>query len=364
MVLENEIVSVDLKQNSYQIHIGKAEFERLSALVDDVVGRKHMIVITDKNVAEHYLETVVDKLSLVATKVDLIVVEPGEQSKCISKADSLWQQLIEFEADRSSVIVALGGGVVGDLAGWVAASFMRGIPFVQLPTSLMAQVDSSVGGKTGVNLPQGKNLVGSFHQPKLVLIQTSTLSTLDDANYHSGLAEVVKYGMIMDPTMFEFLENNVEPINNRDVETLIKVIAWCCRCKASVVGEDEREISGRRAILNYGHTFGHAFENVFGYGRYLHGEAIAIGMNCAARLAVDLGMINAEVAQRQEKLLRSLKLKHSCPEEKHDEIVQAMHSDKKSSDGLTSLILPTELGRVQVCKWPGDDIVKKALLEQ
>ena len=363
MTLENETVSVGLESNGYDIYIGPNQLERLGDLYKNQIGKRHAIVITDNNVAEHYLSEVLDTLRPVANRVDNLVVEAGEKSKSIQQCDDLWQKMMELKADRSSVVVALGGGVVGDLAGFVAAGFMRGIPFIQIPTSLMAQVDSSVGGKTGVNLPQGKNLVGAFHQPEFVLIQTTTLETLDDANFCAGMAEVTKYGMIMDTDFFEFLESNADKIVNRDEGVLRQMIATCCRCKARVVEEDERETTGRRAILNYGHTFGHAVESVFGYGSYLHGEAVAIGMRCAARLAETQGLISEEVVGRQNRLLDRVGLTHKLGAEKHDQILTAMKNDKKSAGGAPQLILPDRLGNVNLYDWPGDELVKTALVE-
>ena len=363
MVLENEIVSVALESNGYEIYIGRYELQRLAGLYHTALGDRHAIVITDNNVAVHYLPDVVQSLESVSKRVDSIVVSAGEPSKSLQQCDELWQRMMELNADRSSVVIALGGGVIGDLAGFAAAGFMRGIPFVQVPTSLMAHVDSSVGGKTGVNLPQGKNLVGAFHQPEFVLIQTSTLRTLDDANFCAGMAEVIKYGMIMDVDFFEFLESNADAITARDENILGKMIASCCRCKANVVEEDERETTGRRAILNYGHTFGHAIESVFGYGTYLHGEAIGIGMRCAARLAASQGMIPSSVVERQNRLLDRVGLTHKCKPERHDELLAAMKNDKKSAGGAPQLILPDRLGNVQLYDWPGDEVVQASLVE-
>ena len=378
MATENETVSVGLESNGYDIFIGPNELQRLGDLYRKLVGDRHAIVITDNNVAGHYLDQVVDALQTVSKRVDSIVVAAGEKSKSIQQCDNLWQKMMELKGDRSSLVVALGGGVIGDLAGFAAAGFMRGIPFIQIPTSLMAQVDSSVGGKTGVNLPQGKNLVGAFHQPEFVLIQTSTLDTLDDRNFCAGMAEVIKYGMIMDAEFFEFLESNADAIVSRDEQILRQMIATCCRCKARVVEEDEREITGRRAILNYGHTFGHAVESVYGYGTYLHGEAVGIGMRCAARLAETQGMISQEVVDRQNRLLDRVGLAHKLVPtgtrirlllfgqnklEKYEQILAAMKHDKKSAGGAPQLILPDRLGNVKLYDWPGDEVVKAALSE-
>lgn len=246
------------------------------------------------------------------------------------------------------MVVAVGGGVVGDLAGFLAATFARGIRFFQVPTSLLAQVDSSVGGKVGINLEKAKNMVGAFLQPQGVLIDVGTLDTLPVREYISGLGEVVKYGMILDAPFFDFLEEHAADLLNRDHELLNRVVARCCRLKADVVEEDERETSGRRAILNYGHTFAHALESLSGYGRLLHGEAVAIGMVCAARLAVELGMIDADSADRQQTLLERLRLPVELPANSASprEIYDAMRHDKKVQHGRLRLILPTRIGEV------------------
>ena len=261
-------IQVDLGQRSYSINIQAGVFDRLADVASAVVSQKHVVVVTDSNVGPIYLQRVVEQFRAVATRVDQIIVDAGEQSKCVSVCDELWQKVDDVNTDRHSVIVALGGGVVGDLAGFIAASYARGLNFLQIPTSLLAQVDSSVGGKVGINLPKSKNMVGAFWQPKQVVIDPAVLKTLDDANYVAGMAEVIKYVLIMDEPLFEFIEANVEAIKSRDLDILSKIISWCCQCKANVVQEDETESTGRRAILNYGHTYGHAIEAVFGYGEY------------------------------------------------------------------------------------------------
>ncbi len=354
-----QTVQVALQQYSYSIFIN----ESLDLLTETFAAHSsnpHTVVISDENVAAIYLDTVLAQLNSVSSKVEAIVIPAGEPSKSIEQASHLWQQLVQMGVDRSSVIVALGGGVVGDLAGFVAATYMRGLTYIQVPTSLLAQVDSSVGGKTGINLPQGKNLVGSFLQPKFVLISTNTLSTLDEANFSAGMAEVIKYGLIMDSEFFQWLESNIEPIQNRDSDALQQMIAGSCQCKASVVEEDEHETRGRRAILNYGHTFGHAIEAVFGYGEYLHGEAISIGMTCAARMARTLQMIDDEFIERQTRLLRAFSLPTEPPQERHDALLAAMKKDKKSNAGRVKLILPNRIGSVGLVDWPGDAAVLDA----
>ncbi len=354
-------VAVNLASRSYAIEIKPGLLSRLSERLDRFVSDEHVILVTDDNVAELYLESVVSQVSEIAQRVDVICVKPGEESKSISVCDELWQKMVDFNTDRQSVVIALGGGVVGDLAGFLAASFARGIRFIQIPTTLLAQVDSSVGGKVGVNLPSAKNMVGAFWQPEVVLIDPLVLETLDEANFRAGLAEVIKYGLIMDVDFFASLEASVDQIGRREADSLTKCIARCCQCKAAIVEEDERETSGRRAILNYGHTYGHAIEAVFGYGRFLHGEAIAIGMTCAARLARDLGMVQDSFVERQTELFRKMKLPVKCPTERHDELIASMKHDKKVARGKLKLILPVGVGEVVVLAAPDDQRILDSL---
>jgi 3-dehydroquinate synthase len=354
-------VLVNLAARSYSIDIAAGVQTQLATALDPWIKSEHVIVITDDVVAKLYLDEVVQQISGIASRTDTMVVPSGEPSKSVSTCDRLWQEMVKLGTDRKSVVVALGGGVVGDLAGFLAASFARGLKFIQIPTTLLAQVDSSVGGKVGINLPQAKNMVGAFWQPEKVIIDPLVLSTLDEANYQAGMAEVIKYGLIMDKPLFEFLEQSVEAINSRDPETLAKIIAWCCQCKATVVEEDERETTGRRAILNYGHTFGHAIEAVFGYGKFLHGQAISIGMTCAGRLARNLKMVDQEFLDRQTKLFQAVGLPVDCPNERHRELVDAMKHDKKVARGKLILILPTELGVVDQFAAPDDETILLSL---
>jgi 3-dehydroquinate synthase len=243
--------------------------------------------------------------------------------------------------------------VIGDLVGFVAATYARGLRFCQVPTTLLSQVDSSVGGKTGINLASAKNIVGVFWQPALVLIDTQVLATLPDREYFSGLAEVVKYGVILDADFFEFLEGHLEALQKRDAEVLRHVIVRCCRLKADVVEADEREVTGLRAVLNYGHTFAHAIETVSGYDRWLHGEAVAIGMVCASRLAERLGRVPASITDRQIALLQQLHLPTAVPDLPREELWRAMGRDKKVEHGQLRFVLPSRLGHVELV--PGID---------
>ena len=300
-----------------------------SKIFEDVEHRK-IFLVTDQQVERLYLDSVQKQLNSLASSVQTFSIPVGEPSKSIAHATELWKWMVDEEADRKSVVVALGGGVVGDLAGFVAATFARGVDFIQIPTSLLAQVDSSVGGKVGINLPAAKNIVGAFWQPKAVLVDPAVLETLGARDYVAGLAEVIKYGVIMDADFFDLLEANVDQLKSRSVEFLSEVVARCCELKAEVVIEDERE-AGRRAILNYGHTFGHAIESVFGYGKFLHGEAISIGMHSAAKLANRLKMVDDAMVQRQRNLFNALGLPTELPADTDkatvNQLVKTMHLD-------------------------------------
>src|SRR6056297_3697849 len=256
--------------------------------------------------------------------------------------------MLDCGADRQSVLVAVGGGVVGDLAGFAAATFARGIRFVQVPTTLLAMVDSSVGGKTGINLPRAKNMVGSFWQPECVMIDTEVLSTLPDRIYLSGLAEVIKYGVIDDAEFFVWLEGNASALVGRDAAAVRHAVVESCRSKSRVVQEDERETSGRRAILNYGHTFAHAIEATAGYGTMLHGEAVAIGMQMAARLAVTLSKCEADLIDRQTQLLSDAKLPLVWPHANPETMIPVMARDKKVAHGKLRFVLPDRIGHVEL----------------
>jgi len=342
-----ETVRVDLGPRAYDIAIGS----NLLATTSDFVTRRcrlsHAFVVTDENVRP-YATTVVESLQRHGARVDLATLAAGEATKTIASAQQLWQQLLDIRADRKTVLIAVSGGVIGDLAGFVAATFARGLTFVQIPTTLLAHVDSSVGGKVGVNMPGAKNMIGAFWQPAGVLIDTDTLRTLPDREYRAGLAEVVKYGVILDSPFFAELEQSVAAICQRDPVTLRRIIARCCRLKADVVEQDEREETGIRAVLNYGHTFCHAIESATGYGRYLHGEAVSMGMVCAARLAERLGRIDASLGQRQLALLEQLGIPTQLPDLDHQELVDLMRHDKKVEHGRLRFVLPSRLGHVEL----------------
>jgi 3-dehydroquinate synthase len=353
-------IHVALEERSYDIEIGRGNLARAADFLGQRLPKcRHAAVITDENVARVQAAAAVKAIGAGGLKCDLLTVPAGEASKCVNQAERLWNELVRLKVDRQAAIVAVGGGVVGDLAGFVAATFARGLPLVQFPTTLLAQVDSSVGGKVGINLPAAKNIIGAFWQPAGVLIDLDVLSTLPEREYRSGLAEVVKYGVILDADFFEYLERHAAALCSREPEVLEKVIARSCQLKASVVERDEREVTGQRAVLNYGHTFCHAIETVTGYGRYLHGEAVAIGMDCAARLAAELDRIDDSLTRRQRKLLEALGLPVTMERLSVDALMAAMQRDKKAAQGRLRLVLPSRLGHVELVDGVADELVRK-----
>jgi 3-dehydroquinate synthase len=354
-------IHVALGERSYDIVIDRDCLSRSAEFVQARLPKtSHAVIITDANVRLPHAEAVRNSLVQGGMRCDVMVVPAGEASKSVAQAEYLWNQLVSLSADRKTVIVAVGGGVVGDLAGFAAATFGRGLAFVQIPTTLLAQVDSSVGGKVGINLPAAKNIVGSFWQPAGVLIDLNALATLPEREYTSGLAEVVKYGVILDAGFFEYLEQNIAGLIARQPEVLEHIVARSCRLKADVVECDEREETGRRAVLNYGHTFGHAIETATDYGRFLHGEAIAIGMVCASRLAESLRRIESGVTERQIKLLTSLGLKVDAEGLSLDDLMTAMQRDKKAERGNLRFVLPNKLGHVELVGDIDPALVRKA----
>ncbi|MCA9181760.1 MAG: 3-dehydroquinate synthase [Planctomycetales bacterium] len=341
-------VPVDLAERSYNIHIGESLSEQLPRWLEECLPKcRHAVLVVDANV-EHIAADVANALSNAGFRLTNINVPSGEGSKSLGQLERMWESMLRDHTDRGSTVVAVGGGVVGDLAGFAAASFARGLPLIQVPTTLLSQVDSSVGGKTGINLPGAKNIVGAFWQPSLVVIDTQSLKSLPRREFVSGLAEVVKYGMILLPELFEYLERNAQAILIQDPATIAHIVAQSCLAKAQVVKQDERETTGLRAILNYGHTFAHALETTSGYGTLLHGEAVAIGMHMAGCLAAQLGRIDAEQVARQRRLLELLELPTSFDAANPDELWRAMQHDKKVEHGKLRFILPDRMGHVEL----------------
>jgi len=347
---EVNITHVNLADRSYDIQIGSGNLKGLSPFLQKHCASNHAVIITDTNVDALYADKLGDVLAEDQWEVHILVVDAGELSKSPEVACDLWETMLDEGTDRQSIVVAVGGGVVGDLAGYVAATYTRGLGFFQVPTSLLAQVDSSVGGKVGINLPGAKNMVGAFWQPLGVLIDVDVLATLPEREYRAGLAEVVKYGIILDAEFFAYLEQNVAAINAHDPATLSYIVERCCRLKADVVEQDERETTGLRAVLNYGHTFAHAFEAAGNYGELLHGEAVSIGMMCAARLAQRMGRVDQSFVDRQLALLQSLSLPVDTPNFDPEDLLALMRRDKKVDEGQLRFVLPNKLGHVELVK--------------
>lgn len=338
-------IRVNLGPRSYDIAVVNGDLTGIASFARQRLKSDKALVVTDENVKAH-ARSVVDALRSTGMLVEQAVRPAGEAQKSLAVAGELYDRMVEVQADRQTLVAAVGGGVIGDLAGFVAATFNRGLPLLMVPTTLLAMVDSSVGGKVAVNHPRAKNLIGAFHQPVGVWIDTAVLVTLPDREYQSGLAEVVKYGVIMDADFFAYLERHREAIGRRDPDAVQHIVARCCQLKALVVEKDEREESGLRAILNYGHTFAHAFESVGGYGSWLHGEAVAAGMSCAARLAERRGLFPAEIARRQDELLRAFHLPTTPKTWPVESLLLAMRNDKKALGGRLRFILPRKLGSV------------------
>ena len=334
-------LTVDLGDRSYPIHIGQDLLGTPALLTKHIQGRQVMIV-SNETVAPLYLTVVREMLANHALAT--VILPDGEQYKTLETLNTIYTALLKHRFNRGCTLVALGGGVVGDITGFAAASYQRGVAFLQVPTTLLAQVDSSVGGKTGVNHPLGKNMIGAFHQPGAVLIDTNTLDTLDDRQLSAGLAEVIKYGLIHDTGFFSWLEENMEALRARDKSALAYAIERSCAIKAEIVAADERE-SGRRALLNLGHTFGHAIETSTGYGTWLHGEAVATGMLMAADLSARHGWLTAADVQRTRALLQSAGLPLSPPADMDESrFMKLMAVDKKVVDGGLRLVLLKAIG--------------------
>lgn len=338
---KSKILNVELADKSYPIYIGSDLLSSKSLLSDHIQG-KQVMVVSNTTIAPLYLEKLKDALS--DFNVESVILPDGEEFKTLETLNKVFDALLKAKFDRSSTLVALGGGVVGDITGYAAASYQRGVNFIQVPTSLLSQVDSSVGGKTGVNHELGKNMIGAFYQPKAVIIDVDTLDTLSDQEYSAGMAEVIKYGLLGNADFFSMLETNIESIMARNKDLIIEIIFNSCKDKASIVALDEFE-RGKRALLNLGHTFGHGIENAFGYGNYLHGEAVSIGMVMAAKLSMDEGYLSNEDAIRVESILSKADLPISIKKSIGSEtLIEAMSLDKKSIDGKIRLVLLKALG--------------------
>ena len=335
---------------SYDIVVGSGVLGSIGPAVA-ATGARRAVVIMDAAVVGSHAAATAASLQTAGLHVATLTVPSGEASKSVAALEQLWNEMARLAVDRHTHVVGVGGGVVGDLAGFAAATFGRGLPVWHVPTTLVAQVDSAIGGKTGINLAAGKNLVGSFWQPRGVIADVDTLATLPDREFKSGLAEVVKYGMILDPEFFDWLAANTAAILGRTAAALRHVVGRSAALKAGVVEHDEREITGLRAILNYGHTFAHAYETAAGYGTLLHGEAVAIGMVSAASLAQSFGRIGPDIVARQMQLLRAFDLPVTVPTGAGftaDALLATMARDKKTVGGRLRFVLPTRIGHVEL----------------
>ena len=353
-------LKVNLGDRSYPICIGDKLLDQHELLTQHIPGNSALIV-SNEVVAPLYMEQV--EASLKDFKYHTLVLPDGEEHKNLDTLNTIYDALLSNRLDRNTTLIALGGGVIGDITGFAAASYQRGVHLIQIPTTLLSQVDSSVGGKTAVNHPLGKNMIGAFYQPKTVIADTQTLNTLDDRQLSAGIAEVIKYGLIRDLPFLEWLEDNMDKLLARDSQTLSHAIERSCQNKAEVVAADERE-SGQRALLNLGHTFGHAIETGMGYGSWLHGEAVGCGMVMAARMSEKLGWISAADVERVTDLIEKAQLPVKAPSEMSvDRFLELMAVDKKVSDGILKLVLFKDIGHAIVTSDYSQDTLKQTIAD-
>jgi 3-dehydroquinate synthase len=348
------ILNVELGSRSYPIYIDSGLINSTD-LLSNYIHSKRVCIVTNDIVAPLYLEAFKNKLDDFI--VDEIILPDGEAEKSLANFNVIMSHLLTHEHGRDTTLVALGGGVIGEITGFAAACYQRGVDFIQVPTTLLSQVDSSVGGKTAVNHPLGKNMVGAFYQPKAVFIDIDSLKTLPVREFNAGMAEVIKYGILGDNNFFLWLENNLSAIKSGDKDILAAMIEKCCQCKADIVAQDEKE-SGIRALLNLGHTFGHAIEAEQGYGNWLHGEAVATGMVLAAKLAVAMNLLKVSELRRIEAIILAFDLPIIAPENMGlAEFVRHMRRDKKNIAGKLRFIIPTEIGKSEM----RDDVTQETL---
>ena len=355
-------ILVPLGKKSYEVIIEAGIRNKINEelLKIGVKNNRKILVISNKEISDLYIEEFLKPLKRNNYQVQIFLIKAGELHKNVETLIEIYNFAFEFGLDRNSLIIALGGGIVGDITGLAAATWLRGIDYIQIPTTLLSMVDSSVGGKTAVNHPKGKNLIGAFHQPKAVFIDPETLKTLPKREFNAGMAEVIKYGVIKDKELFEFLENekNKNKLINLENECLIKIINSSIKTKSHIVSKDEQE-HGVRAILNYGHSFGHVIENLCGYGEFLHGEAISIGMKIAGGIALEKGLWSNEEFIRQDNLLKSYSLPTKIPKINKKEVITILMGDKKVRDGKMRFILPKGIGEVDIY----DDILDSLFLK-
>jgi len=352
-------VDLTLPHERYDIHINAGLLSQLGEQVRETAPHDRAALIVDEAIADSHGRVAGRAMDAAGYDTRIAIMPKGEQHKTLGTVRSLYEVLLEHRLERKSPVVALGGGITGDTAGFVAATYLRGVPFIQCPTTLLAMVDASVGGKVGVNVPQGKNLIGAFYQPRRVVIDPETLRTLPTRELKCGLAECIKHALIRDESLFDWIEANVDAIQRLDANVMSELVQRNVRIKADVVIEDEKE-SGVRAHLNFGHTFAHAIESATGYERYLHGEAVALGMVAAMRLAVDRQMIHCALLDRVVALLEAVGLPTSAPKlPVNEELLYAMRLDKKVAGGRIRLVLPTKMARVDIF----DDVPDEAIAD-
>ena len=351
-------LEVSLENRAYPIYIGAGLLAQ-PELITRHLPQKRAAVVTDSVVAPLYLPALSAALKQAGVEITPIIIPSGEQHKDWQSLNAIFDALLAARCERKTALIALGGGVVGDLTGFAAATYLRGVPFIQIPTTLLALVDSSVGGKTAINHPRGKNMIGAFYQPQAVIADTSTLETLPQRELSAGLAEVIKYGLISDLPFFDWLEEHIDELNARAPEAMAYAVRRSCENKAAVVAADEREETGERALLNLGHTFGHAIESGMGYGNWLHGEAVAAGMGVAARLSHLMGMIRSDDVGRIVAILERARLPVAIPDLGLEKYLQLMGHDKKVEGGKLRFILMREMGRAFLTA----DVQRDALAE-
>jgi len=357
------VINVNLPQQSYEIAIAPGSLDQLGEQITSLNLGKKVLLVSNPTIFKHYGERAINSLKTAGFEVASCILPAGERYKNLNSIQKIYDTALENRLERSSTIVALGGGVIGDMAGFAAATWLRGINVVQVPTTLLAMVDSAIGGKTGVNHPQGKNLIGAFHQPRLVLIDPEVLKTLPMREFRAGMAEVIKYGVIWDTELFAQMEasKHLNQLRYIKPELIECILIRSCQAKADVVGKDEKE-AGLRAILNYGHTIGHAVESLTGYRLVNHGEAVGIGMVAAGKIAVELGMWQKEDTERQHALIQKAGLPTQLPSGIDiEEIIDALQLDKKVKAGKVRFVLPTQMGVVTVTDEVPADTIRQVL---
>jgi 3-dehydroquinate synthase len=354
-------LKVDLGPRSYPIYIGEDLLSQKDLLAPYIFG-KQVVIISNDTVAPLYMKKLLTTLEYL--QIDKIILPDGESYKTLATIESIFDQLLKMRCARDVTIIALGGGVVGDITGFAAACYQRGVDFIQVPTTLLSQVDSSVGGKTGVNHPLGKNMIGAFYQPQCVLADISTLRTLPNRELSAGIAEVIKYGLIAKKPFFSWLENNIDRLLELDNHAIEYAVEQSCLCKAEIVASDEHEKNGQRALLNLGHTFGHAIETGMGYGSWLHGEAVGCGMVIAAQFSAKLGWLSNQDVSKITNLISAAKLPTQLPKElTADKMIELMAIDKKVKDGKLHLVLLKDIGEAVLTSEFSQDLLFSTLNE-